>query len=195
MTLQAKILPWSFCGPSHIPPLLLSSSKGLREKKVDFDGCFVSWDVFALERRHHKVHFPPYSTSVGESNCKHCKVQQDFYEEKDGTAKGTLWPLSSFVRSLVMDGTCTATTLQRLPHSSFEGSQLWRSLMECCFGTFLRSNDEAFGLVLTFDFHAHRWEIVRKVMTLNRLAANFSEPSQGGFFDVLTARNFLEKKS
>jgi hypothetical protein len=67
--------------------------------------------------------------------------------------------------------------------------------MECCFGTFLRSNDEAFGLVLTFDFHAHRWEIVRKVMTLNRLAANFSEPSQGGFFDVLTARNSLEKKS
>ena len=101
--------------------------------------------------------------------------------------------LCRFIRSLVMDGTCTATTLQRLPHSSFEGSQLWRSLMECCFGTFLRSNDEAFGLVLTFDFHAHRWEIVRKVMTLNRLAANFSEPSQGGFFDVLTARNSLEK--
>ena len=100
-----------------------------------------------------------------------------------------------FIRSLAMNGTCTATTLQRLPHSSFEGSQLWRSLMECCFGTFLRSNDEAFGLVLTFDFHAHRWEIVRKVMTLNRLAANFSEPSQGGFFDVLTARNSLEKKS
>ncbi len=100
-----------------------------------------------------------------------------------------------FIRSLAMNGTCTATTLQRLPHSSFEGSQLWRSLMECCFGTFFRSNDEAFGLVLTFDFHAHRWEIVRKVMTLNRLAANFSEPSQGGFFDVLTARNSLEKKS
>lgn len=122
--------------------------------------------------------------------------------QKSTPSREQAWPLerderwlSSFVRSLVMDGTCTATTLQRLPHSSFEGSQLWRSLMECCFGTFLRSNDEAFGLVLTFDFHAHRWEIVRKVMTLNRLAANFSEPSQGGFFDVLTARNSLEKKS
>ena len=103
--------------------------------------------------------------------------------------------LSNFVRSLAMNGTCAATTLQRLPHSSFEGSQLWRSLMECCFGTFLRSNDEAFGLVLTFDFHAHRWEIVRKVMTLNRLAANFSEPSQEGFFDVLSALVFLEEKS
>ena len=103
--------------------------------------------------------------------------------------------LSRFIRSLAMNGTCTATTLQRLPHSSFEGSQLWRSLMECCFGTLLRSNDEAFGLVLTFDFHANRWEIVRKVMTLNWLAANFSEPSQEGFFDVLTARNSLEKKS
>jgi hypothetical protein len=81
MTLQAKILPWSLCGPSHIPPLLLSSSKGLREKKVDFDGCFVSWDVFALERRHHTVPFPPYSTSVHKYNCKHCKVQQDLYQD------------------------------------------------------------------------------------------------------------------
>ena len=81
MTLQAKILPWSFCGPSHIPPLLLSSSKGLREKKVDFDGCFVSWDVFALERKHHTFPFPPYSTSLPEYNCKHFKVQQDLYQD------------------------------------------------------------------------------------------------------------------
>ena len=68
MTLQAKILPWSFCSPSHIPPLLLSSNEDLREKKVDFDGRFVSWGVFALERRHHRVPFPPYSRSVAESN-------------------------------------------------------------------------------------------------------------------------------
>ena len=195
MTLQAKILPWSFCGPSHIPPLLLSSSKGLREKKVDFDGCFVSWDVFALERKHHKVHFPPYSTSVAEYNCKHCKVQQDFYGEEDGTAKGTLWPLSSFIRSLAMDGTCTATTLQRLQHPFFKTSQLLILLIQSGFGTFLSRNDEPFGLVLAFEFHVRRSEIVRKLESLNRLATNFSEPSQGGFFDVLTARNSLEKKS
>ena len=195
MTLQAKILPWSFCGPSHIPPLLLSSSKGLREKKVDFDGCFVSWYVFALERRHHRVPFPPHSTSVGESNCKDCKVLQDFYEEKDGTAKGTLWPLSSFIRSLAMNGTCTATTLQRLQHPFFKASQLLILLIQSGFGTFLSRNDEPFGLVLAFKLHVHRSEIFRKLESLNRLATNFSEPSQGGFFDVLTARNSLEKKS
>ena len=103
--------------------------------------------------------------------------------------------LSRFIRSLAMDGTCTATTLQRLPHSSFEGSQLWRRLMECCFGTFLRSNDEAFGLVLAFKLHVRRSEIVQKLESLNRLATNFSEPSQGGFFDVLSALVFLEEKS
>ena len=81
MTLQTKILPWSLCGPSHIPPSLLSSSKGLREKKVDCDGCFVSGDVFSLERRQHTVPFPPYSTSVPKYNCKHCKVQQDLYQD------------------------------------------------------------------------------------------------------------------
>ena len=81
MTLQTKILPWSLCGPSHIPPSLLSSSKGLREKKVDCDGCFVSWDVFSLERKHHTVPLQPNSALMPGNNCKHCKVQQDLYQD------------------------------------------------------------------------------------------------------------------
>ena len=103
--------------------------------------------------------------------------------------------LSSFVGSLVMDGTCTATTLQCLQHPFFKASELLILLIQSGFGTFLSRNDEPFGLVLAFKFHVRLSEIVRKVESLNRLATNFSEPSQGGFFDVLTARNSLEKKS
>lgn len=193
MTLQAKILPWSFCGPSHIPPLLLSSSKGLREKKVDCDGCFVCWDVFSLERKHHTVPLPPNSTSVAESNCNYCKVQQDSCKEKGGTGKGTALRLSSFV--VVMDGTVTPTILHRLPHRFFKRGQLWRWVVYCCFGTVLSRKNETFGLVLTFEFHVDIKESMRKIVTQNQHATNFSEPSQGGFFSVLSARDFQEKKS
>ena len=100
-----------------------------------------------------------------------------------------------FIRSLAMNGTCTATTLQCLQHPFFKASELLILLIQSSFGTFLSRNDEPFGLVLAFKFHVRLSEIVRKVESLNRLATNFSEPSQGGFFDVLTARNSLEKKS
>lgn len=101
--------------------------------------------------------------------------------------------LSSFV--VVMDGTVTPTILHRLPHRSFKRGQLWRWVMYCCFGTVLSRNNESFGFVLTFEFHDDMKEFARKIETQNRLATNFSEPSQGGFFSVLSVRNFQEKKS
>ena len=103
--------------------------------------------------------------------------------------------LSRFIRSLAMNGTCTATTLQRLQHPFFKASELLILLIQSGFGTFLSRNDEPFGLVLAFKLHVHRSEIFRKLENLNRLATNFSEPSQRGFFDVLSALVFLEEKS
>ena len=69
MTLQAKILPWSLCGPSHIPPLLLSSSKGFRDKRGKeqvfvgtVGGWRMYWSVDCLEREDTKEVSPTPQT-------------------------------------------------------------------------------------------------------------------------------------
>ena len=152
-----------------------------------------------MDKAHNRCEFRTFRDPFQE---KRSQGTEGNKEQKSTPSREQAWPLerderwlSSFVRSLVMDGTCTATTLQRLQHPFFKASQLLILLIQSGSGSFLSRNDEPFGLVLAFKFHVRLSEIVRKLESLNRLATNFSEPSQGRFFDVLTARNSLEKKS
>ena len=88
MTLQQEILPWSLCGPSHIPPLLLSSSKGFREIEVDCGGCVYPWNVLSLECGQHPHSYPPNSRPSAQTHCNYWQVLPDFGQDIGRTTDG-----------------------------------------------------------------------------------------------------------
>ena len=87
------------------------------------------------------------------------------------------------------------TSLQLQPHRFLKRCQLRSRLTQCSSGTCLRRENEPLRLVFTFDFHVHEWDSCRKVVALNWLAANDSEPSPQQQASVRAVRRFLGRKS
>ena len=87
------------------------------------------------------------------------------------------------------------TSLHFDPHRFLKRCQLRSRLTQCSSGTCLRRKNEPLRLVLAFDLHVHEWDSCRKVMTLNWLAANDSEPSPQQQASVRALRRFLGRKT
>ena len=87
------------------------------------------------------------------------------------------------------------TSLQFDPHRFLKRCQLRSRLIQCSSGTCLRRENVPLRLVFTFDLHVQEWDSCRKVVTLDWLAANDSEPSPQQRASVRAVRRFLGRKT